>query len=226
MSMSVRSMLILKSIGRSDTGEPGAYAGVGLGACSAARSLGKEAVGADLADGAHDGAFFAAVVDVLLEALECGYVRQRTWSVLGVGRGDVDKAHAVVELERRVTEPGWLRLVQFGVHRPDELLVLGPPLGLDLVANNDVLHFRKPPRIDWLWFFCCGSPAELRPSCVEGLSSVRRCCAWLSSRRRFRALEPQPRRRSRLTSREVRRGSAGRAGRWLRRPRRPTGSRP
>ena len=71
-------MLILKSIGRSDTREPGAYAGVGLGACSAARSLGKEAVGADLADGAHDGPFVAAVVDVLLEALECGYVRERT----------------------------------------------------------------------------------------------------------------------------------------------------
>src|SRR6266508_1661940 len=55
MSMPVRSMLIRKSIGRSDTHEPGAYSGVGLGACSAARSLGKEAVGADLADGAHDG---------------------------------------------------------------------------------------------------------------------------------------------------------------------------
>src|SRR6266511_1584963 len=108
MSMPVRSMLIRKSIGRSDTREPGAYAGVWLGACSAARSLGKEAVGADLAD----------------------------------------EAHAVVELERRVTEPGWLRLVQLGVHRPDELLVLGRPLWLDLVANNDLLHFRKPPRID------------------------------------------------------------------------------
>src|SRR6266508_1661941 len=160
MSMSVRSMLILKSIGRSDT--HGARRLLGRRARRLfSGSLTRQRGGRSRSRGRSSRrAFVAAVVDVLLEAFECGYVRERTWSVLGVGRGDVDKAHTVVELERRVTEPGWLRLVQFGVHRPDELLVLGPPLGLDLVANNDVLHLRKPPRIDWRWFFCCGSPAQ------------------------------------------------------------------
>src|SRR6266516_6545722 len=68
--------------------------------------LAEGAVGADLADGAHDRAFFAAVVDVLLEALECLHLREWTSSVICVVGGEVDEAHAVVELERRVVEPG------------------------------------------------------------------------------------------------------------------------
>src|SRR5215470_4465035 len=41
-------------------------------------------------------------------------------------------------------KPGGPRLVQLGIDGADELLVLGCPLGLDLVADNGVLHSRSP----------------------------------------------------------------------------------
>lgn len=67
-------------------------------------------------------------------------IREWTLSVLGLVRGEVDEAHAVVELERCVVKPGGVLLVQLGVDGADELFVLRRSLGLDLVANNDVLH--------------------------------------------------------------------------------------
>src|SRR6266566_1793148 len=111
VSMSVRPMSILKSIGRSDAREPGRERGAGLAPDSAARSRAEEAVGADLTDLGDDRALFAAVVDVLLEALECFHLREWASSVLAVVRGEMDEAHAILEPERRIPEPGWLRLV-------------------------------------------------------------------------------------------------------------------
>src|SRR3954468_7601988 len=89
--------------------------------------LGDEAVGADLAGGARDGPLVAAVVDVLLEALERLHLRQGAPSVLGIVRGDVNEADAVVELERRVMKSGRPRLMQLGVDISDELFVLRRP---------------------------------------------------------------------------------------------------
>jgi hypothetical protein len=52
-----------------------------------------------------------------------------------LGRGEVDEAHAVLQLERRVAKSGRFAAPQVLVDRADELLVLRRPIGLDLVAT-------------------------------------------------------------------------------------------
>src|SRR5439155_10167299 len=56
--------------------------------------------------------------------------------------------HAVVELERRITEPGRPELVQLVVDGPHERLVPLNLVGLDLVPNHHLSHFvlRLPGR--------------------------------------------------------------------------------
>src|SRR5919204_4217494 len=99
----------------------------------------EDRVGADLGERADGGGFVAAVGDVFLEALQGLDVRERAWSIVVV-RGEVEEADAVVESEGGVVKAPRLRLMQLRVDGADELLVLGRTLGVDPVANDDLLH--------------------------------------------------------------------------------------
>src|SRR5919204_2566833 len=120
---------------------PGGRSGAGsTAACASPLSLAAEdRVGADLGERADDGGFVAAVGDVFLEALERPQIRERAWSIVVVC-GEVEEIDAVIEPEGGVVKAGRLRLIQLRVDGADELLVLGRALGLDPVANDELLH--------------------------------------------------------------------------------------
>jgi hypothetical protein len=52
----------------------------------------------------------------------------------------MDEADAVVQPKRGVAKTGGLRALQLVVDAADELLVLGYPIGLELVANHYLPH--------------------------------------------------------------------------------------
>jgi hypothetical protein len=102
--------------------------------------IAEQAEGADLIEFGDDRALVGAVLDVLLELLERRQRRQRGASALALGHGEVNEAHAVVQLEGGVSEAGGLGAAELVVDGADELLVLLDALGLDPIANHDLSH--------------------------------------------------------------------------------------
>jgi hypothetical protein len=78
----------------------------------------------------HAWLLVAAIFDLTRELAKRLHVGE-TWCVVLV-EGNVDEAHTVLKPEGCIAETVRPRAVQFLVHRTDELLVLGCPLGLTL----------------------------------------------------------------------------------------------
>src|SRR5262249_18844748 len=95
-----------------------------------------EAKRADLVQHRYNGLLLAALGDLPLELLERAHPREPPLSLLFF-EGDVDEADAVLEPEGRVAKAVRLCAVQLLVHRTYQLLVLGDPVGLELVADHD-----------------------------------------------------------------------------------------
>jgi len=106
------------------------------------------------------------VRDALLEPRERLDLTERVSPVRGLNRRDVDEAHAVLQLERRVPEPCGRGTVELLVDRPDELLI-----GLHLVGLHRVAHDHTPHLMSSLRGVSKRDPPERRDPSLGGRSA-------------------------------------------------------